>query len=102
MKSLKLLSLVLAGSLLTVACGDTTEVADLPPDSEFGLETLDGKDDSFAIRPGSPEATAVLAYVNRELANNAEGAAFRDEIDTKLHATAATNIVKFRAGAEFR
>lgn len=97
MKSPKLLSLFLAGSMLA-ACGETIDEPDLPPDPEFGLETLDGKDDSFAIRPGSPEAEAVVAYVNREIANDAEGVAFRDEIDTKLHATAAKNIAMFRAG----
>lgn len=99
MKSLKLLSLLLAGSTL-VACGETIDDTDLPPDAEFGLETLDGKDDSFAIRPGSPEAEAVVNYANRAIANNAEGVAYRDEIDSKLHKTAAKNIAAYRAGGD--
>lgn len=98
MKSLNLISILIAGSLL-VACGDATvENDDTAPDPEFGLETLDAKDDSFAIRPGSPEADAVVAYVNQPLADDAAGVAFQDEIDTKLYRTAARNIAAFRAG----
>jgi len=99
MKLLNCFSLLVAGSMLA-ACGEVMDDTDLPPDSEHGLETLDGKDDSFAVRPGSPEADAVVRYVNREIANDAEGVAFRDEIDAKLHAWSARNIAEFRAGAD--
>jgi hypothetical protein len=100
MKSVHLLSLLIAGSLLSAACGETVDDTEVSPDPEFGLETLDGKADSFAIRPGSPEAKAVVDYVNRPLANDAEGNAFRDELDATLYSRAAKNIAAFRAGAD--
>jgi hypothetical protein len=99
MKSLNFFTLLIAGSMLT-ACGETLENEQLPPDAEHGLETLDGKGDSFSVRPGTPEAEAVLRYVNQPITSAAEGAQFRDAIDTKLHATAAKNIAKFRAGSD--
>lgn len=100
MKSAHVFSLLIAGSLLSAACGETLNDTEVSPDPEFGLETLDGKADSFAIRPGSPEAEAVVEYVNRPLANDAEGIAFRDELDATLYSRAAKNIAAFRAGSD--
>lgn len=100
MKSVHVLSLLIVGSLLSTACGETLNDTEVSPDPEFGLETLDGKADSFAIRPGSPEARAVVEYVNRPLANDAEGTAFRLELDATLYSRAAKNIAAFRAGAD--
>ncbi|MEZ4460228.1 MAG: hypothetical protein R3E66_10985 [bacterium] len=97
MKALNLLPLFLAGSMFA-GCSEAME--DAPLDAEFGLETLDGKDDSFSIRPGSPEAEAVVKFVNQPIADDAAGVAFRDLIDTRIHATAAKNIAKFRAGTD--
>lgn len=99
MKTLNVLSLLFAGSMLA-ACGETMDANELPPDSEFGLETLDAKSDSFAVRPGSAEGDAVVRFVNQEIQTPAQGTAFRDHIDTKLHGTAAKNVAKFRAGAD--
>lgn len=70
------------------------------PDAEFGIESADEKDDSFAIRPGSREADAVLAYVNQPLRNQAEGDGFLDAIDNRIDKRAARAIAKYRAGAD--
>lgn len=93
----KLSAALLATTLFACANGIDPQL-DLPPDAEHGIESNDGKDDSFAIRPGSPEADAVLAYVNRDLATAAEGAAFHQDLNAVLHAWAARNIADFRAG----
>ncbi len=92
--------LILAAGSFLVACGEATDTTDVSPDPEFGMETLDGKDDSFAIRPGSPEADAVVRFVNRPIADNTAGAAFVAELDARLYSTAAKNIGKYRAGAD--
>ena len=99
MKTRHLLPFAFAASTLA-ACASSVDDGSItmPPDAENGLETLDGRDDSFAIRPGSPEAEAVVAYVNRDIADDAAGVVFQDELDTKLHAWAARNIAEFRAG----
>ncbi len=99
MKTRNLLPLLLAGSMI-VACGETMDANDAPLDAENGLETLDAKADSFAVRPGSPEAEAVVAFANQALADNAAGTAFRDLLDSEMHKTAAKNVAKFRAGAD--
>ena len=99
MKTRNLLPLLLAGSMI-VACGESMDANDAPLDAENGLETLDAKSDSFAVRPGSPEAEAVVAFANQALADNAAGTAFRDLLDSTMHKTAAKNVAKYRAGAD--
>lgn len=96
----KLLTIALATTTL-LACSEAVDPStDAPLDPEHGLESLDGRDDSFAVRPGSPEADAVLEYVNRDIADDAAGVVFLDDLDSKLHAWAARNIAEFRSGPD--
>jgi hypothetical protein len=91
------LFLLLLASSIVAACGDATVDDDQPADAENGLETLNAKDDSFAIRPGSPEAKAVVDFLNQPLADDTAGEAFRAELDSVLYRRAADNIAAFRA-----
>jgi len=99
MKNLNRLLMLFLSTAIVGACAEATEEGMDWPDAEFGIEA-DGKDDSFAIRPGSKEAEAVLAYVNRDIATHAEGEAFYDILDDVLDKRAARGIIEFRAGQD--
>jgi len=99
MKTLNLLALLFV-STMSMACNQAME-QEVAVDSEFGLETLDGaKSDSMVVQDGSTDAEAILEFANQPLANNAEGAAFLELVDSRLYATAAKNIAKYRSGAD--
>lgn len=100
MRTKNLFPFFFAASLLG-ACAEATDDSTTWPDAEFGIEA-DGKDDSFAIRPGSKEAEAVLSYVNQPLASDAAGAQFYDAINARLDRRAAVGIRDHRSGADGR
>ena len=66
-------------------------------DSEHGLIDWGKADSNAVVYPGSPQADAVLAYVNQPIN---DPAAFETELDTKLHRRAAANIVAERVGPD--
>jgi len=98
MKTSNLMILALL-AMMSMACNPGAE-AETSPDSEFGLETLDAKNDSGVVQAGSSDATAILEFSNQPLENDAEGAEFLELLDSQLYARAAKNIAKFRAGTD--
>lgn len=92
--------LLMIPALFATACADSIDDQGAPPDPEFGLESIDQRDDSYGVRPGTPEAAAVVAFVNQPIVDNTEGQRFFTLLDSKLHATAARNIVAYRAGSD--
>lgn len=97
MKTLNLLVLLFV-TVSSMACNQAME-QEVAVDSEFGLETLKGaKGDSMVVQDGTVEADAILEFANQPLADNADGALFRELVDSRLYATAAKNIAKYRSG----
>ncbi len=82
-------------SFFLVACSANDNDTD-PLDEEFGVS--DGKTDSNGFTPGSPEALAIVEFVNQPIQTKTAVDKFEKLLDSKLNRIAAENIVKFRIG----
>lgn len=85
---------------LTVACANTDAPDGSPPDAIDAVGVLDGRADGFVVSPGSAEADAVLALVNRPIGDLPEAEALRQLIGTRVHGIPTDGILAYRLGPD--